>query len=85
MLKELDRRILSYKERGGVYDESKAAIILYTMMDEALKKDFRRCKVMSNSKVLRVHISDAAAESREVRGSPKRAGAKTRAPWTSLR
>ena len=74
--KELDRRILPYKERGGAYDESETAIILYTIMHEALKKDVRRCDVMGNFKTLRDHIFEEAAESPEVGSSLKRAGAK---------
>ena len=44
------------------------------MMDEALKKDVRRCKVAGNSRALRTHIAKEAAESREMGSGGKKGG-----------
>ena len=55
-------------------DDNEIANILYTMMDENLKKDARRCKVIGNSRALREHIAEEAAECRDAGASSKKTG-----------
>ena len=74
MLRELAKRTKAFTDRGGAYDEGETADILYTIMDDALKKGVRRCKVAGNSKALRTHIAEEAAENRDSGSSVKKAG-----------
>ena len=68
LVRELDKRIRTYKERGGKYDDDESADVIYAMMDEPLKKDARRCKVVGDADALRDHVRDEAAEGRESKG-----------------
>ena len=72
LIREMDKRIRAYKERGGKYDEDDSADVIYSMMDDALKKDARRCKVVGDAGALRDHVRDEAAESRESGGHKKK-------------
>ena len=42
LVRELGKRIRKYEERGGKFSREDAGSIIYTMMDENLKKDARR-------------------------------------------
>ena len=64
LLKELDKRARKYEERGGKFSREDVGSIIYTMMDDGLKKDVHRCKVVGDEKKLREHIFEEAAESR---------------------
>ena len=64
MLKELDKRVREYRDRGGVYDEDETASIMYTMTDRTLKNNVRRCKVASHIRAMRSHIAGEASENR---------------------
>ena len=65
LVRELDKRIRTFKERGGKYDSEDTAATIYTMMDENLKQEARRSKIIGNEKLMREYIAAEATESRE--------------------
>ena len=56
IVRELDKRIRAYKERGGKYNDDGSADVIYAMMAEPLKKDSRRCKVVGDASALRDNV-----------------------------
>ena len=65
LMRELDKRIREFKERGGKYDPNDTVDTLYTMMDAILRQDMRRSKLVGDEKAMRAYIIQEAAESRE--------------------
>ena len=53
-VRELDKRVREFKERGGKYDPTDTVDTLYTMMDENLRRDMRRFKLVGDEKAMRV-------------------------------
>ena len=76
LVRELDKRIRKYEERGGKSSKEDKGSIMYTMIDESLKRDARRCKVVSDEKKLRDYIFNESSENRAIsQSSRKRPGA----------
>ena len=72
LVREFDKRIQMFKDYGGSHESDKNAAILNTMMDEHLKKDIRRMKLVGDERGIRDHVMTEAAELREEGFASKR-------------